>query len=41
MELTNDNSGPAVETANDNLQTQIEAIGVKKKVERVKVLGNG
>jgi hypothetical protein len=35
MELTNDNSGLAVETANDNLQTQIEAIGAQK-VERVK-----
>jgi uncharacterized protein YlxW (UPF0749 family) len=35
MELTNDNSGRADETANDNLQTQIEAIGAQK-VERVK-----
>jgi hypothetical protein len=35
MELTNDKSVLAVETANDNLQTQIEAIAAQK-VERVK-----
>ena len=35
MELTNNQMEPAVETANDNLQTQIEAIAAQK-VERVK-----
>jgi hypothetical protein len=35
MEFTNDKSGPAVETANDSLQTQIEVIAAQK-VERVK-----
>lgn len=35
MELTNNQMEPAVETANDNLQTQIETIATQK-VERVK-----
>ena len=35
MELTNNQTEAAIETANDNLQTQIETIAAQK-VERVK-----